>query len=178
MIRRPPRSTLFPYTTLFRSTANNCLHCWHERGVVDRFQVGHQEVYTFVHATFNEYGAGRYLASLSLPEIRQLVRDKYRDTRRREPILLAAGCGAVEVIVETLLAIDAEDELATSALFLAAAALAESPAAPDLLSRSVRNRLMPLLASSNPTLAYEVAEQRLRLFTRTPEMLACQSQPS
>src|ERR1019366_10383313 len=24
MIRRPPRSTLFPYTTLFRSTPNNC----------------------------------------------------------------------------------------------------------------------------------------------------------
>src|SRR2546430_10753381 len=26
MIRRPPRSTLFPYTTLFRSTI--CLHGW------------------------------------------------------------------------------------------------------------------------------------------------------
>src|SRR5256885_8339276 len=25
MIRRPPRSTLFPYTTLFRS---RCIHCW------------------------------------------------------------------------------------------------------------------------------------------------------
>src|SRR3712207_7253820 len=24
MIRRPPRSTLFPYTTLFRSICNNC----------------------------------------------------------------------------------------------------------------------------------------------------------
>src|SRR5260370_6840679 len=24
MIRRPPRSTLFPYTTLFRSTTNRC----------------------------------------------------------------------------------------------------------------------------------------------------------
>src|SRR5260370_16774386 len=24
MIRRPPRSTLFPYTTLFRSTSNTC----------------------------------------------------------------------------------------------------------------------------------------------------------
>src|SRR5688572_32427676 len=24
MIRRPPRSTLFPYTTLFRSSARNC----------------------------------------------------------------------------------------------------------------------------------------------------------
>src|SRR3712207_7213087 len=26
MIRRPPRSTLFPYTTLFRSYANKCMH--------------------------------------------------------------------------------------------------------------------------------------------------------
>src|SRR5258708_33455971 len=25
MIRRPPRSTLFPYTTLFRSTARSCV---------------------------------------------------------------------------------------------------------------------------------------------------------
>src|SRR5438477_12995879 len=27
MIRRPPRSTLFPYTTLFRSTASPTLEC-------------------------------------------------------------------------------------------------------------------------------------------------------
>src|SRR3712207_8208581 len=26
MIRRPPRSTLFPYTTLFRSRAPSCIH--------------------------------------------------------------------------------------------------------------------------------------------------------
>src|SRR2546422_10594401 len=34
MIRRPPRSTLFPYTTLFRSLANGCfdlLHVGHVR---------------------------------------------------------------------------------------------------------------------------------------------------
>src|SRR3712207_8745990 len=31
MIRRPPRSTLFPYTTLFRSVD---LHRWTEEGVV------------------------------------------------------------------------------------------------------------------------------------------------
>src|SRR5256885_10871838 len=28
MIRRPPRSTLFPYTTLFRSTASMCSARW------------------------------------------------------------------------------------------------------------------------------------------------------
>src|SRR2546430_4827281 len=30
MIRRPPRSTLFPYTTLFRSIARGC-HGWQKR---------------------------------------------------------------------------------------------------------------------------------------------------
>src|SRR2546429_1405056 len=47
MIRRPPRSTLFPYTTLFRSSAGICPaasvvrvwpvnDCWSEAGVPDK----------------------------------------------------------------------------------------------------------------------------------------------
>src|SRR3712207_7695322 len=34
MIRRPPRSTLFPYTTLFRSVANGCLYAGTGKGFV------------------------------------------------------------------------------------------------------------------------------------------------
>src|SRR2546422_2529117 len=33
MIRRPPRSTLFPYTTLFRSAENLYANLWHSAGV-------------------------------------------------------------------------------------------------------------------------------------------------
>src|SRR3712207_9047513 len=33
MIRRPPRSTLFPYTTLFRSADCRSVHCQVEQGV-------------------------------------------------------------------------------------------------------------------------------------------------
>src|SRR2546422_5849713 len=33
MIRRPPRSTLFPYTTLFRSAENLSANLWHSAGV-------------------------------------------------------------------------------------------------------------------------------------------------
>src|SRR5207302_6410348 len=36
MIRRPPRSTLFPYTTLFRSEAENPRQLTHESLVVSR----------------------------------------------------------------------------------------------------------------------------------------------
>jgi hypothetical protein len=159
------------------ATASNCLQFRHERGVLDRFLVGHQEIYAFVHMTFNEYAAGRYLASLSLPEIRQRVQDKYDDARWREPILLAAGCGTVEVIAETLLEIDGDGEQATSALFLAAAALAESPTAPDSLTRSVADRLIARLTSSNPALAYEVAEHGLSLVKRLPEIFTSLLQP-
>src|SRR2546425_7844043 len=51
MIRRPPRSTLFPYTTLFRSEGLGLVHAWcphvsapvaHQK-VVDRLPCSHLE---------------------------------------------------------------------------------------------------------------------------------------
>src|SRR5437016_7701438 len=36
MIRRPPRSTLFPYTTLFRSSDERHERCHHERRFLDQ----------------------------------------------------------------------------------------------------------------------------------------------
>src|SRR3712207_7867650 len=41
MIRRPPRSTLFPYTTLFRSAASRELHRAQDR--LQRRRVGQEE---------------------------------------------------------------------------------------------------------------------------------------
>src|SRR5438876_5434872 len=44
MIRRPPRSTLFPYTTLFRSVVGHCclLQCGHHR-FIGRFDTRSEE---------------------------------------------------------------------------------------------------------------------------------------
>src|SRR3989442_10426174 len=39
MIRRPPRSTLFPYTTLFRSTASESWDMHELKGTVGRSQI-------------------------------------------------------------------------------------------------------------------------------------------
>src|SRR2546422_1924014 len=48
MIRRPPRSTLFPYTTLFRSLADGAEWCW--RLIEQRWPGAHQ-LLDFYHAS-------------------------------------------------------------------------------------------------------------------------------
>src|SRR3989454_7799129 len=52
MIRRPPRSTLFPYTTLFRSPFNHSvavLGAWHGEGTSN----------TIPRTTFNDNGSSK-----------------------------------------------------------------------------------------------------------------------
>src|SRR3712207_7947894 len=44
MIRRPPRSTLFPYTTLFRSQPHTMIAGQHGIGVVERQEAGSAQV--------------------------------------------------------------------------------------------------------------------------------------
>src|SRR2546430_5944567 len=59
MIRRPPRSTLFPYTTLFRSIAH-----FHAAGVPGRHELDEtQELnWRFVAQTIAELGFAGYIA--------------------------------------------------------------------------------------------------------------------
>src|SRR5256885_12018354 len=45
MIRRPPRSTLFPYTTLFRSTAPEALLSMCERAHIPMFSTREQSAF-------------------------------------------------------------------------------------------------------------------------------------
>src|SRR3712207_7072248 len=44
MIRRPPRSTLFPYTTLFRSDVDDAVRPFHDRGGAELTQPRQQHI--------------------------------------------------------------------------------------------------------------------------------------
>src|SRR2546430_11576629 len=50
MIRRPPRSTLFPYTTLFRSDQHHV-----RRGIVLDIGCGHGYLWPFLRSKFSRY---------------------------------------------------------------------------------------------------------------------------
>src|SRR6266446_4395457 len=74
MIRRPPRSTLFPYTTLFRSRTRCC--CWLTRSSGD--PAGHLALLAIFLV----------LVDQDLPRDDVRVGPTPRDDRRREPLVL------------------------------------------------------------------------------------------
>src|SRR3989449_9993102 len=63
MIRRPPRSTLFPYTTLFRSVIIACGTSWHA-GLVGRHII---EALARIPVAVEYASEYRYRTQLSLP---------------------------------------------------------------------------------------------------------------
>lgn len=109
-----------------KEKVERCLAFWQERGVLELLQVGHEDAYTFIHATLGEYAAGRYLATCDDSEIRAYLEKVQHDARWRETLLLAAGAGKANIIAEHLLSLDRENDPVATESLLAAAALAES----------------------------------------------------
>lgn len=151
--------------------AEKCLHFWQERGVLELLQFRHENMYTFVHATLGEYGAARYIANLDIPSIQKWVRNKYSDPHWREPLLLAAGIGAVDTVVEVLLDIDLNSNSDMAELLLAAAALAETDSDSRLLATKVIERLKTLLISPTPSIVYKIAKHVAGFAAQASELL-------
>src|SRR5258708_24218978 len=73
MIRRPPRSTLFPYTTLFRSGLDVVIHLAHFRAgifVFDESKGGHDgnTLIEFVSQNQKQNQIGRHTSELQSPD--------------------------------------------------------------------------------------------------------------
>ena len=149
----------------------HCLTFWQERGVLELLQVGHEDAYTFVHATLGEYAAGRHIAAWDDHTIRAFLEHAWDDAHWREPLLLAAGVGKANVIVEHLLSLEQEkDPVATESL-LAAAALAEAAHPPPALTINVAERIVNRLCSTIPAVAYESAQHSLGLAAQLAERM-------
>jgi len=76
---------------------------WEERGMIEKINYSKGSIYTFVHKTFMEYAAGRYLASLSedllIEEISNL---DYRPSVE-EVLIFAGSLGTTDSIANILL---------------------------------------------------------------------------
>src|SRR3712207_3960735 len=84
MIRRPPRSTLFPYTTLFRSDGQNVTIC-HRNGSTERTKI--KELHTFegmTHVKTDHVDSGDICAVIGLERFE--IGDTICDFENPEPL--------------------------------------------------------------------------------------------
>src|SRR2546430_8923715 len=72
MIRRPPRSTLFPYTTLFRSREVICHQRQDENGKLERHAIAAREVMNHTREKHVEQSAPDLMATVGTCATRQL----------------------------------------------------------------------------------------------------------
>src|SRR3712207_8759405 len=70
MIRRPPRSTLFPYTTLFRSGSGSPSKCG-----TRKYRAVSTQVETALEHAFSERGSDRVAPGAVIP-LQQALRDR------------------------------------------------------------------------------------------------------
>ena len=86
-----------------REIATDCLHHWEDVGLVEKVLHGSEALLTFVHKTFTEFAAARYLRDLKLPETQRTEIVNRLDYVAWEEVLnFASGIGLAEAIVSEL----------------------------------------------------------------------------
>ena len=154
--------------------AEAALAFWEDRRLIERLATGALEIYTFVHRSLGEYAAGHFAASLLPAHRDEWTRRTYADSRWREPIVLAAGCGVAEPLAALLLDLGQSDD---KAVLLAADALAEadSVATPMIEETVAALRRLLVVATVDPVV--NAAERLITIARLAPGVAsrACKS---
>ena len=147
---------------------------WTDHGLMERLSAGSLDAVVFVHLALGEYLAGRFLAQLSPEQLEHEIRKRRRKAKWREPILLAAGVGASERILQVLLSLDSPDDPESNEACLAASAVAEVDIGiiPESSVMSLADRLRLRLGSPVPVIAIDAAEGLAGIAHLIPEFVA------
>lgn len=85
-----------------RQMTDQCLEHWEVLGVVEQLRHTGDHAIAFVHKSFGEFAAGRYLATASREVQRDVAANSLRAAAWREPVAFAAALGAAPIILESL----------------------------------------------------------------------------
>ncbi|ARK21172.1 hypothetical protein [Sporosarcina ureae] len=140
-----------------REIATECLEFWVDIGVLEHLKFGYENGYTFIHLTFGEYAAGKYISSLPEEIQKDLLLEKLHIPIWRETLLLAGGAGSVCHFVDTILRTTTGKYDLYSDIAFAAAILAEAESLPDL-NKKVAKKAIDSISSPISVLCYEAGE--------------------
>ena len=81
----------------------DCLHYWENAGLVEKVHHGSETLLTFIHKTFAEFAAARYLCDLKPQEKQRAeIVNRLDDASWAEVLSFASGMGLAETIVSEL----------------------------------------------------------------------------
>src|SRR2546430_13764079 len=150
MIRRPPRSTLFPYTTLFRPGQYRKLYVSALTKPEDAF--AKRDPKSFTPTEYDRWFGTPYISSIAFQIEQELPGTDVRVIRR-----VAEGEGQILTRVLMLL------WLVTLAAMLAAALAVGASSAASVIERQVEIGLMKALGAGSGTVGFLLAAEQLLL---------------
>lgn len=86
-----------------RSICETCANYWEERGMIEKIHHSRGSLYTFIHKTFMEYAAGRYLASLPEDVLIEEISSLEYEPSVEEVLIFAGSLGITDSIANILL---------------------------------------------------------------------------
>jgi NACHT domain len=143
-----------------RSICDKCASYWEERGMIEKIHHSKGSLYTFIHKTFMEYAAGRYLASLSegllFEEISSL---EYRPSVE-EVLIFAGSLGITDSIANILLNKHYENKKKSLDMLLEITVSAEHPPSEDIRDAAFQEAVNRVVSLDKKD-AYEYASKLL-----------------
>lgn len=89
-------------TLTAQQLTDQCRDFWERSGVIEQLRHAGDHAIAFVHKSFGEFAAGRYLASGALELQRRTAAESLEHPAWREPVAFAAALGAAPVILDSL----------------------------------------------------------------------------
>jgi len=151
-------------------TAEQCSNYWQTVGLLERISHAGDETLTFIHKTFGEYAAGRYLARAN-QSIQAAVIPELLERQEAAEILSFAGVlGAATVLCRELLKGQGGELKHGANVGQALALVAEASPSPDEpLRREIFMQALTCVQSQHEVVAYAVATPLRDCALRFPE---------
>lgn len=145
-----------------KAVCDECLRYWEAVGIIERLRHASDETLTFVHKTFGEYAAARYLRDLS-PKDRKIIIESTSDERKNlEVLTFAASFGLADEILGIVLnkAEKAESRLAATKRALELMNISE-PAPNKAIRAKIFNLAIEFIKSPDRSISTSIAEELL-----------------